>query len=163
QRTVQGATREYLVVEYAPARRGQPGDRLYVPTDQLDQVTRYVGGEAPALHRLGGAEWGKAKGRARKAGRQIAGELIRLYCARQVPTSLVVQQPHSTFSERLANFPIVVQAVSRFNSGKEQEEALAGLAAGRVDVVIGTQRLLSADTRFKDLGLVIVDEEQRFG
>jgi len=61
QRTVAGATREYLVVEYAPAKRGQPGDRLYVPTDQLDQVTRYVGGEAPSLHRLGGADWTKTK------------------------------------------------------------------------------------------------------
>ena len=72
QRTVAGATREYLVVEYAPAKRGQPGDRLYVPTDQLDQVTRYVGGEAPTLHRLGGADWTKTKARARKAVRQIA-------------------------------------------------------------------------------------------
>ena len=62
QRTVQGATREYLVIEYAPAKRGQPGDRLFVPTDQLDQVTRYVGGEAPTLHRLGGADWAKAQG-----------------------------------------------------------------------------------------------------
>ena len=82
QRTVQGATREYLVIEYAAAKRGQPGDRLYVPTDSLDQVTRYVGGEAPTLHRLGGADWAKAKGRARKAVKEIAGELIRLYSAR---------------------------------------------------------------------------------
>ena len=82
QRTVQGATREYLVVEYAPAKRGQPGDRLFVPTDQLDQVTRYVGGEAPTLHRLGGADWPKTKGRARKAVKEIAAELIQLYSAR---------------------------------------------------------------------------------
>ena len=82
QRTVQGATREYLVIEYAASKRGQPGDRLFVPTDQLDQVTRYVGGEQPSLHRLGGADWQKAKGRARKAVRQIAAELIRLYAAR---------------------------------------------------------------------------------
>ena len=81
-RTAAGATREYLVIEYAPGRRGQPPDRLYVPTDQLDEVTRYTGGEAPALHRLGGADWAKAKGRARKAVRQIASELIRLYSAR---------------------------------------------------------------------------------
>src|SRR5207249_6018930 len=81
-RSVQGAVREYLVIEYAPARRGQPPDRLYVPTDQLDEVTRYTGGEAPALHRLGGADWAKVKGRARKAVRQIASELIRLYSAR---------------------------------------------------------------------------------
>ena len=82
QRTVQDATREYLVIEYAPSKRGQPGDRLFVPTDQLDQVTRYVGGEQPALHRLGGADWQKAKGRARKAVKEIAAELIRLYAAR---------------------------------------------------------------------------------
>ena len=81
-RTAAGATREYLVIEYAPGRRGQPPDRLYVPTDQLDEVTKYSGGEAPALHRLGGADWAKAKGRARKAVRQIASELIRLYSAR---------------------------------------------------------------------------------
>jgi transcription-repair coupling factor (superfamily II helicase) len=78
-RTTGGATREYLVIEYAPGKRGHPPDRLYVPTDQLDEVTRYTGGEAPTLHRLGGADWAKAKGRARKAVRQIASELIRLY------------------------------------------------------------------------------------
>ena len=81
-RTVQGATRDYLVIEYAPSKRGQPADRLYLPTDQLDQVTRYTGGEAPALHRLGGADWAKAKGRARKAVKDIAAGLIRLYQAR---------------------------------------------------------------------------------
>ncbi len=82
QRTVAGATREYLVLEYASSKRGQPADRLYVPTDQLDQVTRYVGGEAPSLHRLGGSDWQRTKSRARRAVREIAGELIRLYAAR---------------------------------------------------------------------------------
>ena len=82
QRTVQGATREYLVIEYASSKRGQPRDRLYVPTDSLDQVTRYVGGEQPTLHKLGGSDWAKAKGRARKAVREIAAELIKLYSAR---------------------------------------------------------------------------------
>ena len=82
QRTVGGVTREYLVIEYAPAKRGQPGDRIFVPTDTLEQVSKYVGGEAPAVHRIGSGEWQKAKGRARKAVRQIAGELIRLYAAR---------------------------------------------------------------------------------
>src|ERR1700733_14447548 len=77
-RNIQGAPREYLLIEYAPSKRGQPPDRLYVPTDQLDQVTRYVGGEAPSLHRLGGGDWAKTKGRARKAGREIAAEPIRL-------------------------------------------------------------------------------------
>ena len=83
QRAVAGAEREYLVLEYAASKRGQPADRLFVPTDQLDLVTKYVGGEAPAVHRLGGADWQKAKGRARKAVKQIAAELIRLYAARQ--------------------------------------------------------------------------------
>src|SRR6202035_1468446 len=241
-RSVQGAVREYLVIEYAPSKRGQPPDRLYVPTDQLDQVTRYVGGEAPSLHRLGGADWAKTKGRARKAVRQIAAELIRLYSARMaapghafapdtpwqreledafpyvetpdqlacidevkadmeksvpmdrlicgdvgygkteiavraafkavqdgkqvailVPTTLLVQQHFSTFNERYQQFPINIKALSRFQTDKESTEVLRGLADGSVDVVIGTHRLFAKDTRFKDLGLVIVDEEQRFG
>ncbi|ABK53685.1 transcription-repair coupling factor [Acidothermus cellulolyticus 11B] len=241
-REIGGATREYLVIEYAPSRRGQPGDRLWVPTDSLDQVTRYVGGEAPTLDRIGGADWARRKGRARKAVREIAAELIQLYSARMAspghafgpdtpwqreleeafpyvetpdqlrtieevkadmerpvpmdrlicgdvgygkteiavraafkavqdgkqvavlcPTTLLVQQHYATFSERFANFPVVVKPVSRFNTFKEQEEILAGLAAGTVDVVIGTHRLLSDGVVFKDLGLVIVDEEQRFG
>jgi len=82
-RTIAGADREYLVIEYAPSKRNQPGDRLYVPTDQLDQLTRYVGGEQPTVHRLGGSDWAKTKSRARKAVREIAGELVRLYAARQ--------------------------------------------------------------------------------
>ena len=241
-RTAAGATREYLVIEYAPGKRGQPPDRLYVPTDQLDEVTKYSGGEAPSLHRLGGADWAKAKGRARKAVRQIAAELIRLYSARTaspghafgpdtpwqreledafpyvetgdqlaaidevkadmersvpmdrlicgdvgygkteiavraafkavqdgmqvavlVPTTLLVQQHFSTFGERYAPFPVQVRALSRFQSGAETAETLRGLAEGNIDVVIGTHKLLSPETRFKRLGLVIVDEEQRFG
>ncbi|HEY8482293.1 MAG TPA: transcription-repair coupling factor [Spirillospora sp.] len=235
-RTVQGATREYLILEYAR------GDRLFVPTDQLEELTRYVGGEAPTLHRLGGADWQKTKSRARRAVRQIAGELIRLYSARMaspghafapdtpwqreledafpyvetpdqlaaidevkadmekpvpmdrlicgdvgygkteiavraafkavqdgkqvavlVPTTLLVQQHMSTFSERFAAFPVTVRPISRFQSDGEVEETLRGLADGTVDVVVGTHRILSAKTRFKDLGLVIIDEEQRFG
>nr|MDP9498093.1 transcription-repair coupling factor [Actinomycetota bacterium] len=242
QRTVGGATREYLILEYAASKRGQPGDRLFVPTDQLELVTRYVGGEAPSLDRLGGSDWAKRKGRARKAVREIAAGLIQLYSARMstsghafgpdtpwqreledafpyqetpdqleaisevkrdmerplpmdrvicgdvgygkteiavraafkavqdgkqvavlVPTTLLVQQHHGTFRDRFAAFPVTVRATSRFNSDKEQREVLAGLADGSVDVVIGTHRLLSKETRFKDLGLVIVDEEQRFG
>jgi transcription-repair coupling factor (superfamily II helicase) len=241
-RTAAGATREYLVLEYAPARRGHPPDRLYVPTDQLDEVTKYVGGEAPTLHRLGGADWAKTKGRARKAVREIAAELIRLYSARMaspgfafgpdtpwqreledafpyietpdqlaaidevkrdmekpvpmdrlicgdvgygkteiavraafkavqdgrqvavlVPTTLLAQQHFNTFSERYAPFPVSVKALSRFQSNAEVAETLRGLADGSVDVVIGTHRLLSPETRFKQLGLVIIDEEQRFG
>ena len=242
QRTVAGATREYLVIEYAPAKRGQPGDRLYVPTDQLDQVTRYVGGESPSLHRLGGSDWTKTKAKARKAVRQIAGELIRLYAARMaskghafgpdtvwqreledafpynetpdqlscidevkhdmeqvipmdrlicgdvgygkteiavraafkavqdgkqvailVPTTLLVQQHMSTFSERFAAFPVKVAALSRFQTDKEAKAVIEGISDGSIDVVIGTHRLFSTEVRFKDLGLVIVDEEQRFG
>jgi transcription-repair coupling factor (superfamily II helicase) len=241
-RTAAGATREYLVLEYAPARRGHPPDRLYVPTDQLDEVTKYVGGEAPTLHRLGGADWAKTKGRARKAVREIAAELIRLYSARMaspgyafgpdtpwqreledafpyietpdqlaaidevkrdmekpvpmdrlicgdvgygkteiavraafkavqdgrqvavlVPTTLLAQQHFNTFSERYAPFPVSVKALSRFQSNAEVAETLRGLADGSVDVVIGTHRLLSPETRFKQLGLVVIDEEQRFG
>lgn len=83
QRSVAGSVREYLVIEYAPSKRNQPGDRLYVPMDALDQVTRYVGGEHPTLDKMGGADWAKRKGRARKAVREIASELIKLYAARQ--------------------------------------------------------------------------------
>jgi transcription-repair coupling factor (superfamily II helicase) len=241
-RTIAGATREYLVIEYAPGRRGHPPDRLYLPTDQLDEVTRYTGGEAPALHRLGGADWAKAKGRARRAVRDIAAGLIRLYQARMaspghafgpdtpwqreledafayvetpdqlaaveevkrdmerpvpmdrlicgdvgygkteiavraafkavqdgmqvavlVPTTLLAAQHLATFSERYSPFPVVIRPFSRFQSDAEIAETLAGLADGKVDVVIGTHRLLSANTRFARLGLVIIDEEQRFG
>ncbi|MBS2537402.1 transcription-repair coupling factor [Catenulispora sp. NF23] len=242
QRTVAGATREYLVIEYAAAKRGQPGDRLFVPTDQLDQVTKYVGGEAPSLHRLGGADWQKAKSRARKAVKQIAGDLVKLYSARMaapghafgtdtpwqreledafpyvetpdqlacidevkgdmekpvpmdrlicgdvgygkteiavraafkavqdgkqvavlVPTTLLVQQHFSTFAERYAQFPVTLKGLSRFQTDKEAEEVLRGVADGSVDIVIGTHRLLANSVKFKRLGLVIVDEEQRFG
>ncbi|WP_405141815.1 transcription-repair coupling factor [Sphaerisporangium sp. NBC_01403] len=236
QRAVQGATREYLVIEYAR------GDRLYVPTDQLDEVTRYVGGESPTLNRMGGADWAKAKSRAKKAVKEIAGELIRLYSARMaspghafgsdtpwqremedafpyaetgdqleaidevkrdmeravpmdrlicgdvgygkteiavraafkavqdgkqvavlVPTTLLVQQHLSTFGERFASFPVVVKPVSRFQTDGEVKGTLEALREGGVDIVIGTHRLLNPDIRFKQLGLIIVDEEQRFG
>jgi transcription-repair coupling factor (superfamily II helicase) len=83
QRTVNGADREYLVIEYAASKRGQPGDRLFVPTDSLDQLSRYVGGENPTLHKMGGADWKNAKAKARKAVREIAAQLIQLYAARQ--------------------------------------------------------------------------------
>ena len=242
QRTVAGATREYLVVEYAASKRGQPADRLFVPTDQLDLVTRYVGGEAPTINRLGGSDWQQTKARARRYVRQIAAELIRLYSARMattghafapdtpwqreledafayietpdqlssieevkrdmerpipmdrlicgdvgygkteiavraafkamqdgkqvavlVPTTLLVQQHLNTFSDRYAGFPVVVKALSRFQTDKEAKLVLDGLADGSVDLVIGTHRLLGSTVRFKNLGLVVVDEEQRFG
>ena len=242
QRSVGGVVREYLVIEYAPAKRGQPGDRIFVPTDALDQISKYIGGDAPTIHRIGSGEWSKAKNRARKAVREIAGELIRLYAARNsapgfafspdtpwqrelednfayvetadqlstiedvkrdmerpypmdrlicgdvgygkteiavraafkavqdgkqvavlVPTTLLVQQHFKTFSERYAGFPIKVAGLSRFNSAKEAKEIVTELGKGAVDVIVGTHRLLSNDVQFKDLGLVIVDEEQRFG
>ncbi|MCQ9386789.1 transcription-repair coupling factor [Brevibacterium moorei] len=235
-------TREYLVIEYAPSKRGQPGDRLYVPSDALDQVTKYVGGDAPTLNKMGGSDWSKTKSRARKAVREIAGELVRLYSVRRatkghafapdtpwqheledafaynetpdqlttidevkadmesqvpmdrlvcgdvgygktevairaafkavqdgkqvavlVPTTLLVQQHYDTFSERYAGFPVTVGRLSRFQSTAESKQVKEDLAAGRLDVVIGTHRLLSGEMKFKDLGLVIVDEEQRFG
>src|SRR5918997_1456580 len=200
QRTVAGATREYLVIEYAPSKRGQPGDRLYVPMDALDQVTRYVGGESPTLDKMGGADWARRKGRARRAVRELAAvqevkrdmeqvvPMDRLICgdvgygkteiavraafkavqdgkqvAILVPTTLLVQQHHATFADRYAGFPINVAPLSRFQSEAEAKATLEGLADGKVDVVVGTHRLLSPEVRFKDLGLVVIDEEQRFG
>lgn len=242
QREVGGATREYLVLDYGASKRGGPPDRLYVPADTLDQVTRYVGGENPSLDRLGGGDWTKRKNRARRAVREIAAELIKLYAARQatkghaygpdtpwqreledafpftetvdqlttveevkadmrqvvpmdrlvcgdvgygkteiavraafkavqdgkqvavlVPTTLLVTQHLSTFSERMTGFPVVVKGLSRFQTDKEAKEVIAGLGDGSVDIVIGTHRLLNPDIRVKDLGLIIVDEEQRFG
>ncbi|HTW16400.1 MAG TPA: transcription-repair coupling factor [Nocardioides sp.] len=242
QREVGGAVREYLVLEYGASKRGGPPDRLYVPADALDQVTRYVGGEQPSLDRLGGADWSKRKNKARKAVREIAAELIKLYAARQatkgyafgpdtpwqreledafpftetpdqlttveevkgdmrqvvpmdrlvcgdvgygkteiavraafkavqdgkqvavlVPTTLLVTQHLSTFAERMSGFPVVLKALSRFQTDKEAKEVMAGVAEGSIDIVVGTHRLLNPDIRFKDLGLIIVDEEQRFG
>ncbi len=236
------AVREYLVLEYAPSKRGQPGDRLFVPTDQLDLLSRYVGGEAPALSKMGGSDWAQAKGRARRAVRDIAVELVKLYSARMaakghafgpdtpwqheleeafpfaetpdqlqtidevkadmerpipmdrllagdvgfgktevavraafkaiqdgkqvamlVPTTLLVKQHLETFNERFAGFPVHVRALSRFQSDKEVRETVAGLADGTVDMVIGTHRILTEQVKFKDVGLLIIDEEQRFG
>ena len=242
QRTVQGAVRDYLVIEYAASKRGQPGDRLFVPMDQLDQLTRYVGSETPALDKMGGADWAKRKSRARKAVKEISAELIKLYAARQatkghafgpdtpwqreledafsfvetpdqlsaiqevkadmervvpmdrlicgdvgfgkteiavraafkaiqdgkqvavlVPTTLLVSQHHQTFASRFAGFPVHMAQLSRFQSDAESKKVLEGLANGRIDLVIGTHRLLAKEVVFKDLGLVIIDEEQRFG
>lgn len=236
------ATREYLVIEYAPSKKGQPGDRLYVPSDQLEQVTKYVGGEDPSVNRMGGSDWAKTKSRARKAIREIADELVRLYSARQsapghafgpdtpwqreledafefvetpdqlstiddvkadmekpvpmdrlilgdvgygkteiavraafkavqdgkqvavlAPTTLLAQQHLDTFTERYTGFPVTVRGLSRFQSDADSRETIDGLAKGEVDVVIGTHRLLTGQVRFKDLGLLIIDEEQRFG
>lgn len=240
--TDQKATREYLLLEYAPSKRGYPGDKLYVPTDQLDLLSRYVGGESPALSKMGGSDWAAAKGKARRAVRDIAVELVKLYSARMaskghafgpdtpwqreleeafpfvetpdqlatidevkadmersipmdrllsgdvgygktevavraafkaiqdgkqvamlVPTTLLVRQHMETFAERFAGFPVHLRALSRFQTDKEARETVAGLADGTVDMVIGTHRILSMGVKFKDLGLAIIDEEQRFG
>ena len=241
-RTTNGASREYLVIEYAPSKRGHPADRIFVPTDTLEQVTKYVGGESPTLHKIGGSDWQSSKRKARKAVKQIAAELIRLYAARMsapgfafsvdttwqkelensfpfvetvdqqatidevkrdmekpnpmdrivcgdvgygkteiavraafkavqdgkqvailVPTTLLVQQHFKTFSARYSGFPIRLAALSRFNTVRESKEIISNLKSGVVDVVIGTHRLLSKDVEFRDLGLLVVDEEQRFG
>jgi transcription-repair coupling factor (superfamily II helicase) len=242
RRTINGGEREYLIIEYAASKRGQPGDRLFVPTDSLDQVTKYVGGESPSLSRLGGADWAKTKGRARKAVKEIAAQLIRLYTARMatkghafapdtpwqreledafayvetpdqlgaidevkedmekeipmdrvicgdvgygktevavraafkavqdgkqvavlVPTTLLAHQHIQTFSERMAQFPVKIKELSRFTAASDMDEINRGIVDGSIDIVIGTHRLLQQTVRFKDLGLVIIDEEQRFG
>jgi transcription-repair coupling factor (superfamily II helicase) len=238
RKSVLGAERDYLLLEYAK------GDKLYVPVEQLDRLTRYVGPDqnAPRVTRLNTADWSKAKGKARKAAKKLAFDLVDLYARRSTvpgyaygpdgemqremeaafpfeetpdqlaaiadvkadmesdepmdrlvcgdvgygktevairacfkavqggkqvmvlcPTTILAQQHFTTFSERYAPFPVRVEVLSRFRTRTQQDEALAGFAAGTVDVLIGTHRLLSRDVTPKDLGLVIVDEEQRFG
>lgn len=233
-----GTTRDYILLEYAS------GDRLYVPTDQIDRVTRYIGaeGEAPTLNRLGTLEWTRSKERAQKAAAEMAEELIELYANRQVvsgyayspdtiwqrelegsfpyvetqdqikalddikadmekpqpmdrlilgdvgygktevalraafkavmdgrqvailvPTTVLAQQHYVTFKNRLAAFPIKLESLSRFRTDSEQTRIIEELTNGNVDIVIGTHRLLQADVKFKNLGMVIIDEEQRFG
>jgi transcription-repair coupling factor (superfamily II helicase) len=242
QRTNRMQSREYLLVEYAPPKRGYPADTLYVPTDQLDMLSRYVGGEAPVLSKMGGADWARAKSNARKAVRKIAIDLVKLYAARVksqgyafstdtewqreledafpfqetpdqlttidevkrdmekpvpmdrllagdvgygktevalraafkaiqdhkqvailVPTTLLVKQHIQTFETRFSGFPINVAALSRFQTTSEARKVLEGLRNGSIDLVIGTHRLLSESVKFRDLGLLIIDEEQRFG
>jgi transcription-repair coupling factor (superfamily II helicase) len=237
-RTVADVTRDYLYLEY------QGDDRVFVPTEQLAKISRYVGagGEHPPLSKLGGTRWETMKTRARRAAQELAGELLSLYAERRrrsgyafepdsdwqrefearfpytetadqmeaielvkadmesprpmdrlicgdvgygktevalraafksasqgkqvlvlAPTTILAQQHYGTFSERLADYPINVEHVSRFRSAAEQKVAIKGFAEGRVDILIGTHRVLSRDVRAKDLGLLIVDEEQRFG
>jgi transcription-repair coupling factor (superfamily II helicase) len=242
ERTIGGARREYLVLEYASAKRGGGSDKLYVPMDSLDQLSRYVGGQAPSLSRLGGSDWTNTKTKARRAVREIAGELVSLYAKRQasaghafapdtpwqaemedafgftetvdqltaitevksdmekpipmdrvicgdvgygkteiavraafkavqdgkqvavlVPTTLLADQHLQTFTDRMTGFPVTVKGLSRFTDPAESRTVIDGLADGSVDIVIGTHRLLQTGVRWKDLGLVVVDEEQRFG
>ncbi|WP_396899619.1 transcription-repair coupling factor, partial [Mycolicibacterium sp.] len=242
ERVVGGARREYLVLEYASAKRGGGSDRLYVPMDSLDQLSRYVGGEAPSLSRLGGSDWANTKTKARRAVREIASELVALYAKRQsapghafgpdtpwqnemedafgftetidqltaitevkadmekpvpmdrvicgdvgygkteiavraafkavqdgkqvavlVPTTLLADQHLQTFTTRMAGFPVTVKGLSRFTDPAESRAVMEGMKDGSVDIVIGTHRLLQTGVTWKDLGLIIVDEEQRFG
>jgi transcription-repair coupling factor (superfamily II helicase) len=236
KRAIGGAERDYLLLEY----RGD--DKLYVPTDQIDVVRHYTGGDAPTLSRMGGADWSKTKQRVRSAVREVAQELVVLYQRRVttpghvfahdtpwqheleesfpyqetpdqlqaiedvkadmerdvpmdrllvgdvgfgkteialraafkaiqdgkqvailVPTTLLAQQHHQTFSDRFAGYPIRVEVLSRFLTNAQAKKVAAGVTSGEVDLVIGTHRLLSDDIAFKDLGLLVVDEEQRFG
>ncbi|KWX65620.1 transcription-repair coupling factor [Mycobacterium sp. NAZ190054] len=245
ERVVGGARREYLVLEYASGRRGagkDGTDKLYVPMDSLDQLSRYVGGEAPTLSRLGGSDWANTKTKARRAVREIAAELVALYAKRQaspghafapdtpwqtemedafgftetvdqltaitevksdmekpvpmdrvicgdvgygkteiavraafkavqdgkqvavlVPTTLLADQHLQTFTARMTGFPVTVKGLSRFTDPAESRATVEGMKDGSVDIVIGTHRLLQTGVTWKDLGLVIVDEEQRFG
>jgi transcription-repair coupling factor (superfamily II helicase) len=237
-KTVAGVTRDYLELEF------RDGDRVFVPSDQLHKISRYVGADAgdPPLSKLGGKQWEQMKMRARRAAQALAGELINLYAERRrraghafphdgdwqlefqerfayretpdqletieavradmeearpmdrlvcgdvgygktevalraafkaavdgkqvmflVPTTVLAQQHYGTFSERMRDYPLRIEVASRFRSPKEVRESLADFTAGRVDILIGTHRLLSRDVRPKDLGLLIVDEEQRFG
>ncbi len=235
---VLGAESDYLLLEYSK------GDKLYVPVEQIDRVTKYVGaeGSSPRVTRLNTADWSKATGKARKAARQLAFDLVDLYARRSTvtgfaygadtpwqlemeasfpfeetpdqlaaiadvkadmesekpmdrlicgdvgygktevairaafkatqdgkqvmvlcPTTILAQQHFTTFSERFAPYPVKVEVLSRFRSDEQQKAALAGFLAGEVDILIGTHRLLSRDVAPKNLGLVIIDEEQRFG
>ena len=231
-----GETQEFLELRYA----GE--DKLFVPVERLDLVQKYTGATRPPLDRLGGASWERAKTRVKKAMRDMAEELLKLYAARKAvpghafgpdthwqqefedafeyeltvdqrtavadikrdmesstpmdrllcgdvgygktevamraafkavmegkqaaflaPTTILAFQHQKTLRERFAGFPVRIDMVSRFRSKAEQTVSLADLAAGKVDIIVGTHRLLSKDVAFRDLGLLVVDEEQRFG
>ena len=237
-KTVAGVTRDYLYLEYAGS------DRVFVPSDQLAKISRYVGagGEHPPLSKLGGTRWDTMKTRARRAAQGLAGELLNLYAERRrreghafpadgdwlrefeerfpftetpdqreaieavkvdmetprpmdrlicgdvgygktevalraafkaaddgkqvlvlVPTTILAQQHFGTFSERLKDYPFIIDQVSRFRPAAEQRAAVKAFNDGKVDILVGTHRVLSRDVRPKELGLLIVDEEQRFG
>lgn len=230
--------KEYLVLTYAA------GDKLYVPTEQIDRLSRYVGSgeEAPNLSRLGTQEWNRTKQKVKEDVEEIAQDLLELYAKREVleghiyppdtvwqreleasfpyietpdqlkvqeevkedmadgkpmdrlivgdvgygkteialraafkavmdnkqvavlvPTTVLAEQHYITFKQRMATFPVKIDVLSRFRSPKEQKSVVAGIASGNVDICIGTHRLLQKDVKFKDLGLLIIDEEQRFG
>jgi transcription-repair coupling factor (superfamily II helicase) len=236
QREYGGATKEYLQLDFAG------DDKIFLPADMIGRITRYSGGTAPALSRLGGTDWERTKRRVRRAVAELADELLEIYAAREsapgfafspdtvwqreleeafpytetpdqartieevkadmlrrrpmdrlvcgdvgygktevalraafkavqdgrqvavlVPTTVLAQQHLGTFQRRLAPFPVRVEMLSRFVPRKRQEAIVAAVAEGSVDVLIGTHRILSRDIAFADLGLLVVDEEQRFG
>ena len=236
QREALGVTREYLLIEYAG------GDRLYVPTSQLNKVQRYIGVEKPAVHKLRGRVWAGSRKAARRSAEKTARELLGLYLERKsrpgfafsvdgtwqkelessfpyqdtadqaravsevkadmesescmdrmvcgdvgygktevavraamkaaldsrqaavlVPTTVRARQHYETFSERMAPFPVKVEMLSRFLPASEQRRVAESVRNGEADVVIGTHRMLQDDIAFKELGLLVVDEEQRFG
>jgi transcription-repair coupling factor (superfamily II helicase) len=235
---IEGTTRDYLHIKYSG------NDKLYIPTDQLDLIQKYIGGEdkGPKLNRLGGTEWLKVKARAKKAVESLAMDLLKLYAERQqtagyqfsedsrwqkefedtfpypetqdqlkcieeikrdmeslrvmdrllcgdvgygktevalraafkcvmdgkqvailVPTTILAQQHYNTCVQRFSNFPINIDVLSRFKTVSEQSRILSNLKNGNVDIIIGTHKLLQDDVAFSDLGLLIIDEEQRFG
>ncbi|MDO4343096.1 MAG: transcription-repair coupling factor [Eubacteriales bacterium] len=238
--TVDGSTRDYLLLEY----RG--GDRLYIPTDQMDRVQKYVGGgdedTVPHLSKLGGSEWQGRVNRAKASAKKLAVDLAELYAARAsvrgfafskdtpwqtqleerfpyqetpdqlesireikadmerphpmdrllcgdvgygktevalraafkavqdskqvaflVPTTILAEQHYNTLSARFSDFPVRTARLSRFQSAEQRKQVKKKLAAGEIDIVVGTHALLAKDVRFKDLGLLIIDEEHRFG
>jgi transcription-repair coupling factor (superfamily II helicase) len=236
KRAIGGVDRDYLLLEYKGA------DKLYVPSDQIDAVRHYTGGDSPALSKLGGGDWTRTKARVKSEVQEVAQELVVLYQTRLhspghafpqdtpwqreledafpyretpdqlkaivqvkadmeaetpmdrlvcgdvgfgktevavraafkavqdgkqvavlVPTTLLATQHFQTFSERFAAFPIRVEVLSRFLTAGQAKAVADGVRSGEVDVVIGTHRLLSEDIEYKDLGLLVVDEEQRFG
>jgi transcription-repair coupling factor (superfamily II helicase) len=236
KRAIGGVERDYLLLEY----RGN--DKLYVPSDQIDAVRHYTGGDSPSLSRLGGGEWTKTKAKVRSAVQEIAQELVVLYQKRVntpgiafsddtpwqreledafpyqetgdqlkaiadvkadmeadrpmdrlvcgdvgfgktevairavfkavqdgkqaavlVPTTLLAQQHFQTFSERYAGYPVRVEMLSRFLTAGQAKTVIEGIKSGEVDLVVGTHRLLAEQLQFKNLGLLVVDEEQRFG
>src|SRR5439155_964031 len=138
---------EFMELRYAG------DDKLFVPVERLDLVQKYSGTARPPLDKLGGTSWERVKTRVRKAMRDMAEELLKLYAARKAV-------PGYAFS---ADFPVRVDMISRFRAKAEQDAIIADLAAGKVDIIVGTHRLLSKDVVFRDLGLLVVDEEQRFG
>jgi transcription-repair coupling factor (superfamily II helicase) len=230
------ATQEFLELRYAG------DDKLFVPVERLDLMQKYTGASRPPIDRLGGSSWERAKSKVKKAMRDMAEELLKLYAARKAvpghafspdshwqqefedafeyeltpdqhsaiaeikrdmqspgpmdrllcgdvgygktevamraafkavmdgkqvaflaPTTVLAFQHQKTLTERFAGFPVRVEMVSRFKSKAEQREILVDLAGGKVDIIVGTHRLLSKDVEFRDLGLLVVDEEQRFG